>query len=201
MQRRFALLILSGALAACGGSTTTPPSPTGSGAGSGAGSGTTAAPSAITPVASTAVTGNVARGPEGAVTACAVLSAADIETAIGTHVIEAVPYGNSECRWRVEPLAAFPGAADTWMDVQFFASNLAMRAAEAEPANKGVVTVEGLGDRAFRTNSFHHLWVERGNDAFVVRSRLRAVNDTTDASRVAGEAIEVLLARAVVGRL
>ena len=101
----------------------------------------------------------------------------------------------------MEPLAAFPGAADTWLDVQFFANDLPMQSVEAEPGTKGVVTVDGLGDRAFRTNSFHHLWVKHGSDVFVVRSRLRALNDTSDASRLAGQALEVLLARAVLAQL
>ena len=91
----------------------------------------------------------------------------------GHAVIEAVPYGDTECRWRVQPLPAFPGAADTWLDVQFFVNDAA-HAGTSRPSRlrRASSSVDGLGDRAFRTNSFHHLWVKHGNDAFVVRSRL-----------------------------
>lgn len=195
IRRSLALLVIVVALAACGGSS---PSPSGGTGGASSG----AVVSSAVPSASVAtVTGSAARTADGAVKACSVLPAAAIEAAVGTPVIEAVPYGDTECRWRVLPLAAFPGAADTWLDVQFFVNDAPMQAVEAEPATKGVVVIDGLGDRAFRTNSFHHLWVKHGSDAFVVRSRLRALNDTSDASRLAGEALEVLLARAVLAQL
>ena len=197
--RSLATLVIAGALAACGGAT---PSASAGAAGSGAGaSAATATAATAASVAPGSTAGTAARGADGAVKACALLSSEALEAAVGTHVIEAVPYGDPECRWRVEPLPAFPGAADTWLDVQFFANDLPMQAVESAPDTKGVVAVDGLGDRAFRTNAFHHLWVKHGSDVFVVRSRLRALGDDSEASRFAGEALEVLLARAVLAQL
>ncbi len=204
--QRLASLAVAGALSACGGATATGATtgaaspPAGTGAATAAATGAPA--NGTTPTSTAPSSGSsVARAADGAVNACALMPAAAIQAAIGTSVVEAVPYGDAECRWRVEPLPAFPGATDTWVDVQFFANDIPMTHVEAAPDTGGVTAVDGLGDRAFRTNSFHHLWVKHGSDVYVVRSRMRSLSDTTDASRTAGEAIEVLLARAVLAQL
>lgn len=145
--------------------------------------------------------GSVKRDASGAVNPCALLTPAQIEAAVGTPVVGTIPYGEIECRWTVTPLPALPGSVDPWLDVQFWPNDTQMRDVEAAPGTGGVVAIGGLGDRAFRTNQYRHLWVQHGTDVFVVRSRLGALGDESEASRAAAEAIEVLLARLVVDQL
>jgi hypothetical protein len=145
--------------------------------------------------------GSVKRDSVGAVDACALLSAEQIEAVAGTAVVETTPYGTAECRWTVEPLAGFPGSETPWLDVQFFENDDPMRGVEAAPGTEGVVPIGGLGDRAFRTNVNRHLWVQHGSDVFVVRSSLPGLADESESSRAAAEAIEVLLARLVLDQL
>lgn len=145
--------------------------------------------------------GSVKRDASGAVNACALLTPSQIEAAIGTPVLATTPYGEIECRWTVEPLPALPGSIDPWLDVQFWPADTQMRDVEAAPATGGVVAIDGLGDRAFRTNETRHLWVKHGTDVFVVRSRLGALGDESEASQAAAEAIEVLLARLMLDQL
>lgn len=174
----------------------------GSAASAGAGSSTSGAPAPSAGSSAASVgTGSVKRDVIGAVEACALLTAEQIEAAIGTAVTETVPYGTAECRWTVEPLPEFPGSERPWLDVQFFENDNPMRAVEVAPGTEGVVAVDGLGDRSFRTNVNHHLWVQYGTDVFVVRSSLPAISDETEASQAAAEAIEVLLARLVLDEL
>jgi hypothetical protein len=143
----------------------------------------------------------IKRDASGAVNPCALLTPSQIEAAVGTGVVATVPYGDIECRWTVKPLPAFPGSADPWLDVQFWPNDAQMRDVEAAPATGGIVAIDGLGDRAFRTNEFRHLWVKHGTDVFVVRSRLGALGDESETSRAAAEVIEVLLARLVLDQL
>jgi len=166
----------------------------GSAPGGGSGSITSGPPSPVG-------VGGLKRDASGAIDACALVNVAQIGEAIGTPAIEAVPYGGAECRWKVTPLIQFPGSVDPWVDVQFFAGDTEMRAVEVAPGTNGVVAIEGLGDRAFRTNQYRHLWVKHGSDVFVVRSSLTALGDDTEVSRAAAEAIEVLLARLVLDQL
>lgn len=153
------------------------------------------------PAETSANAGGVKRGATGAIDACQLLTSAQIEGAIGTPVTEATNYADIECRWTVKPLAAFPGSQDPWVDVQFFGNDLPMKHIEADPGTKGVVAIDALGDRAFRTNVNRQMWVQHGSDAFVVRSRFRGPNDDTDKSRDAAEALELLMARLVLAQL
>lgn len=198
-----AAFVLVAALGGCSAATTPTDSPVASG-GAGAAAASRGASASAPAAASSAISGGagaVTRVASGAIKACDLLTAAQIEIAIGTPVVEPVDYGEIECRWRVQPLAAFEGSEDPWIDVQFFENDLPMLAVEAAPATNGVVAIDGLGDRAFRTNDFRHLWVQHGSDVFVVRSRLRAITDESEASRDAAEAIEVLMARLVLDQL
>lgn len=145
--------------------------------------------------------GEVKRAADGTVDPCALLTPAQIEVAIGTPIVKTTPYGDIECRWTVKPLSAFAGSVDPWIDVQFWPNDKPMLHVEADPGTNGVVAIDGLGDRAFRTNVNRHLWVQHGNDVFVVRSRLSALTDESETSRAATEAIEVLLARLVLDQL
>lgn len=157
--------------------------------------------SSSVPGSTTGAAGGVTRGATGAIDACALLTSAQIQAAIGTPVTEAINYGDIECRWRVTPLAAFPGSQDPWVDVQFYENDLPMKHIESDPGTKGVVAIDGLGDRAFRTNVNRHMWVQHGSDVFVVRSSLPSLSDDTEKSRDAAEALEVLLARLVLSQL
>lgn len=189
-----AVLVLSIATAGCG-----------AGAAPGDGGATSGAPTA--PAASVGVdatsdgSASVKRDAAGAVEACALLSVEQIKAVVGSAVTEAVPYGTAECRWTVQPLTDFAGSERPWVDVQFFENDYWMRSVEAAPGTNGVVAIDGLGDRAFRTNQFRHLWVQRGSDVFVVRSSLPALTDESEASRAAAEAIESALARLVLDQL
>lgn len=192
--RLVAVLVLAAAMGGCAGGS----APGGSTGGAASG------PSAVASTGSGATTGGdhgIKRDASGAVDPCALLTAAQIEAAIGTPVVEAVPYGGIECRWTVKPLPAFAGSEDPWLDVQFFENDKPMLHIEADPGTKGVVAIDGLGDRAFRTNVNRHLWVQHGSDVFVVRSRLSALTDDSETSRAAAEAIEALLARLVLDQL
>jgi hypothetical protein len=195
----WAGLLLAALVAACGGAggvTTTP----GARASLAAGSTQGAAGASIAPAVTTAAVGAVKRSGGGEIQACALLTAAQIQDAIGTVVTEAVNYADKECRWTVEPLDAFPGSQGAWLDVQFEKDQV-MTFIENDPGTEGVLPVNGLGDRAFLTNVNRQLWVQHGTDAFVVRSRLRSLSDDTLKSRDAEEAIRILMARLVLAQL
>ena len=64
-----------------------------------------------------------------------------------------------------------------------------------------MVPIDGLGDRAFRTNLYPHLWVQHGQDVFVVGSRLTSSTDDSEASRAIAEETEVLFARLILDQL
>jgi hypothetical protein len=172
-------------------------------AGGGAGAPTVITPgvTSSSPEATSSGDSTIKRDSAGAVDPCALLTLAQIEAVIGTPVVETIPYGDIECRWKVKPLAAFPGSVDPWLDVQFFPNDTQMRDVEAAPGTEGVVAIGGLGDRAFRTNQNRHLWVQHGNDVFVVRSSLTDLSDESEINRSAAEAIEVFLARLVLDQL
>lgn len=182
--RLVAVALLAAAMTGCGGGAT-PSGGTGAG-GSGAPAGGGS---------------SVKRDASGAINPCALLTPSQIEAAVGTPVVATIPYGEIECRWTVKPLPVLPGSVDPWLDVQFWPNDKQMLDVEAASATGGVVAIDGLGDRAFRTNEFRHLWVKHGTDVFVVRSRLGALGDESETSRAAAEVIEVLLARLVLDQL
>ena len=113
-------------------------------------------------------------------------------------MVVTTPYGDTECRWTIGPLAAIPGRTDPWLDAQSFANDLLMLQVEAGAGPGGVTAIEGLGDRAFRTSQYRHLWVQHGQDVFVVRSGLTGLSDDSEASQTAAEAIELLFARLIL---
>lgn len=145
--------------------------------------------------------GAIQRTDTGVINACALLPVAELEAATGTSVVATTPYGDAECRWTVRPLASLPNADGPWLDLQFWPNDLTMKAVEIAPGTEGVVAIDGLGDRAFRTNRNRHLWVTRGRDVFVIRSRLMDVADESQVAQAAGEAVEMLLARLVLAQL
>jgi hypothetical protein len=130
---------------------------------------------------------------------CTLMTAAEIEAAIGTPVTKATDYGGLECRWTVKPLASHASEVDPWIAVSFH-NDRAMNEVEVAPGTKGVVAVAGLGDRAYRTNVYRHLWVKKGNDVFVTKSKLTGF-ETTDATFAVTDDIEVRLARLVLTKL
>jgi len=141
----------------------------------------------------------VTRNAAGAIDPCALLTWAQIEAAIGSPVTAMVAYGDIECRWTVAPLAALPGSVDPWIGLQFWENESPML--HVETGNGGVTPVEGLGDRAYRTNLYPHLWVKHGTDVFVVGSRLRSLADDPEATRAVTEAVEDRFARLVLDQL
>ena len=192
--RLAAVVLIAAVLSGCAGSSTP-------GGGAGAPTSSASVPASGSSGATASGASAVKRNASGAVDPCALLTPALIEAAIGTPVVATIPYGDIECRWTVKPLPAFPGSENPWLDVQFWPTDTQMLAVEAAPETKGVVAIDGLGDRAFRTNQYHHLWVKHGSDVFVIGSRLGALTDESATTRAAAEAIEVLLARLVLDQL
>ena len=143
----------------------------------------------------------VVRTETGAINACALLTSTQIEAVIGSPVVETTPYGDAECRWTVGPLAAFPGRDAPWIGARFYGDDLLMFQVAADPGPDGVTAIEGLGDRAFRTNQYSHLWVQHGQDSVAIGSGLTGESDDSDASRIAAEAMEVLFARLILDQL
>lgn len=131
---------------------------------------------------------------------CALITPDEVGAAIGTPVIKTTPYRGIECRWTVKPLPSHPKEIDPWVAVSFH-NDMAMREVEAAPGTNGVVPIAGLGDRAYRGNSFHHLWVKHGSDVFVAKSRLIGFTERSEATLVVTDDIEVRLARLVLTKL
>ncbi len=131
---------------------------------------------------------------------CALLTSAEIEAAIGTAVIKATDHGGIECRWTVKPLPTHPKEIDPWVAISLH-NDMAMREVEAAPGTNGVTAINGLGERAYRTNAFHHLWVKQGDHVFVAKSRLIGFSDKSDATLAVTDDIEVRLARLLMTKL
>ena len=151
------------------------------------------------PFASPGAARVVKRNAAGAIDPCALLTTAQIEAALGGPVTAMVAYGDIECRWTLGPLAAFPDRVEPWIGVQFWENDLPMLHVEA--GNGGVTPVEGLGDRAYRTNLYPHLWVKHGTDVFVVGSSLMGLADDSEASRAVADAMEERFARLILDQL
>jgi hypothetical protein len=131
---------------------------------------------------------------------CALMTSAEIEAAIGTPVVKATGYGGIECRWTIKPLPAHPNKVDPWVAISLH-NDMAMHEVEVAPGTNGVAAINGLGERAFRTNAFHHLWVKQGSNVFVAKSHLIGFNDRNEKTVAAADDIEVRLARLVLTKL
>ena len=130
---------------------------------------------------------------------CALITSAEVEAAIGTPVTKATDYGSLECRWFVKPLASHPKETNPWVAISFH-NDMAMNEVEVAPGTQGVTAIAGLGDRAYRTKAFHHLWVKKGSDVFVTKSSLTGF-EKTEATFAVTDEIETRLARLVLTKL
>lgn len=192
--QRASMLVLALAVSAGGAASAQDSSP-------GIGTSPALAMASASPGASAGTPREVVRNESGAINACELLTAVQIEGVVGSPVVVATPYGGTECRWTVGPLTAMPGRADPWLDALFYENELPMLHVEEDAGLGGVTAIEGLGDRAFRTSQYRHLWVQHGQDVFVVRSGLVGLSDDTEASQTAAEAIELLFARLILDQL